>query len=126
MLIFTKAGLDAYNKRLWAYAREHMQWEEPPPKVAARNEVILRQSRAMKQLEEVLMENGTPPDEVCAAFWTIASYFVLPMATACTVPPVGIEDKLPTEEEKERWIKILTPYSTSADIFPDFTKEANR
>lgn len=114
MLRLTKAGADALN----ALLKDRGQWDDhPPEKVVEREKVILKRRDVMLQLEAILLENGTPPDEVCAAYWAIEKHFGLPITTTCEIPPIGIEDHLADEKEEKRWEELLLPYATSQPLF---------
>lgn len=114
MLRLTEAGLAAFN----AYMGAKCKWDSGPPnKVLEREKQISKRHDVMFQLADILMENGAPSDEVCAAYWVIEKYFGLPIATACQVPPIGIEDHLAGETEIANWTAALTPYATSQPLF---------
>lgn len=116
MLRLTKAGADALN----ALLKDRCQWDDnPPEKVVEREKVILKRRDVMLQLEAILLENGTPPDEVCAAYWTIEKHFGLPITTTCEIPPIGIEDHLAQGKDLESWAAALAPYAVSQPLFQD-------
>ena len=123
MLRLTEAGLAAFN----AYMEAKCKWDSSPPnKVLEREKQISKRHDVMFQLADILMENGTPPDEVCAAYWTIEKHFGLPIITTCEIPPIGIESELSSREDDESWLVALAPYSNGVELLQPRPKNKYR